>query len=538
MPSYAGKLSPASSIRNFGGVSYTSSDLNQNPNGCIEDINWDLTSQGSLIFRAGWNQLCDFTDEAGLDGLFIFVTSTGTEQRFAISNGKVWSVVGSVKTQLTATGVTITPGTRWRGVQWKDKIWLANGLNQPIVIIPGSPAIVKTMAQVSADANSTVNKTPSEWSGNPPNGFTVVNRGQDERMFAWNNTKVYFCNLSDPTDWLATGAAGAGAFIVNAADGDNVTAVVGKFGYTVVFTTERTLIYTGDGPGDATTPGIGLEHMLEIGCPAGYDSVIQVGTDTYFWSNFGPANLIRLLNATELSTNLVGLPVQPHSMWETNRSKWTAITGYHDILRRRVVWLAPLAGSTTLNTAYVYQYDIKSWYRYEGWNAECSVASADGSIFAGMKRGSSHYFVQLHVGTADGPDDITAVYQCVPYDWQQPDMTKTCPFVDIFSRNDINNLSMTYNYDFGQISDVEKLTQILEGGEWGANDADPNPDVAFWGPGPDFLVGTWNGDQSVHIDRVDVYGNGKFLGLTFTAVGHGSTEILGWKTSPRVKGLR
>ena len=536
MPVYPGRVSPAPSIRNFGGVDYTASDLNVNPNGARESINWDLTTQGSIRLRKGWKQLCDHTNEGKLDGVFIFISDGGGETQFTISNGKVFAISGGVKTQITGT-FTITPGLRWRGAQWQGKIWLTNGVDQPIVIIPGSPNAVKTMTQVSIDEN-TSSKLPAEWGANPPRGFIVVNRGQDERMFAWSLYKVYFSGLGTATDWLVTGVDGAGAFVVGAADGDVIQAVVSKFGYIVVFTNQRTLIYTGDGPGDATTPGIVLSHILFTGCPGGPDSIIQASSDTYFWSEFGPASLLRILNTTELSSDLVGLPVQPHAVEQTNRNLWTSIVGYHDIKNTRIIWWAPLLGSTSLDTAYVYQYDIKAWYRYEGVRIECAAASPRGGVYAGIASLSSHWLGELHDGFVDGAADIEGRYLTMPYFWGQPDMTKTVPFVDVFFKNATAILDMNYFFDWDSISGSERLALFESGDEWGTSEADLNPLVLRWGPGLDNTVFTWGTDPTVKIQRVDVYGMGKFFAVEFVAKGHNEVEILGWKVDPRMKGLR
>jgi len=536
MPNYSGRISPPSSVRNFAGVSYPSSELNQNPNGAIESVNWDLTSTGSLNLRQGWQSLCDFTDQAGCDGIFLFVTETGAELHFEINNGVVWSIIGGTKTPLVATGCTITPGVRWRGAQWKGMVWLANGVDAPIVIIPGTPSTVKPMVKVSQEEwvdTTPLNRIPAEWGANPPIGFTVVNRGQDERMYAWNRGKVYFSSLNSATDWLSAGLAGSGAFVVSVADGDAVSAVVPKFGYLVVFTNQRTLIYTGDGPGDLTTAGITLSHMLMIGCPGGADSIIQVGTDTYFWSEFGPANLVRLLNATELSSNLVGLSVQPHVMNRTNRNRWPMILGYHDIQRRRVVWFAPLLGSPLMNCGYIYQYDIKSWYRYEGWNVDYAVASATGVIFAGVQTATTRAFAVLHSGFMDGAEGYEADYYTVPFDWGQPDITKTVPFVDVFTRNDVNELQVEYKYDFDPRYEVDDSIHPATENVWGLALPTP-PGVPSWD-----VDGVWEDSNPVVENRVELYGQGKFLSFRFKVASHGgATEILGWKPSPRMKGLR
>jgi len=539
MSQYLGKLSPAPSIRNFGGVSDTSSDLNMNPNGAREDLNWDLTLQGSLIKRSGFVSLCPF--DLAMDGVFLFVTDTGTVQEYAISAGVVYQITGGSKTALSATGCVITAGVRWRGWQWQGKLWLANGLNPPIVIIPGSPSVVKTMTQVSMDANSGVSKLPTEWSASPPIGFTVVNRGQDERMFAWNRTKVYFCELGAPTNWLTTGVAGAGAFIVGAADGDSIQAVIGKFGYTVVFTTERTLVYSGDGPGstDGTTTGITLSYILIIGCPGGPDSVIQVGSDTYFWSEYGPANLMRLLNATEMNSNLVGIPVQPHIMKNINRDAWQNIVGYHDVKRRRVIWFAPMLGDSTPNMGYIYQYDIKAWYRYKDWSVTGVSVAPNGTVYASVRLPAGGFsFVNLHQGSSDAGADIEAVYLTMPYYFGSPDMSKTVPYVDVICRNDIDTLEVDYDFDYGSYEGSQVLDVITDGGEWGESEADLDPLVMRWGPGSDETTGQWGAEITTQLNRVDIYGIGKLFSLAFISKGQGTVEIMGWRTSPREKGLR
>ena len=536
---YPGKLTVGASAKNIAGVSYPSSDLNQNPNGAIECLNWDLTTIGSIKTRGGWLPRYEFTllGGASLNGVFAFVNDAGAINWFAVANGKVYHLVGDTPVELVSTGCTFTNGYRWRGDQWHGKLWLGNGHDAPVVILPsGDTFIVKTQVQQSKDDHSGTDKTPSEWGAAPPHGFTLVNRGQAERMYAWNLEKVYFTKLSEPTNWVdADGAAGSGAFVVQANDGDVIQRVIGKFGYMVVFTTTLTLIYSGDGPGDDTTPGIGLDHVVNIGCPGGPDSVFNVGSDTWFFSERGPDNLMRVLNSTELTNGMTGVPVQPHIQSKTNHSLWSGIMGYHDVARRRVIWFAPLSGSTTFNTAYVYQYDVRSWYRYEGWEILCTGTAPDGTVMAGIKQGSHYYIGELHVGNSDNGVDIDALYVTVPYTWTSPDMTKTVPFVDVYSKNEGNAVKMDYSWDFDLETGSESLQSQEFPGVWGVYATN----VLRWGPmDQPNLVGVWRKESEIVLNRLDVYGSGKFLTLKFQSEGKGSAEILGWMASPRVKGLR
>jgi hypothetical protein len=202
-----------------------------------------------------------------------------------------------------------------------------------------------------------------------------------------------------------------------------------------------------------------------------------------------------------------------------------------------VIWWAPSLGSAVPDLAYIFQYDIKAWYRYEGWSADCIAVDSVGRVYGGMRQGTDFFFAELHTSQSDNGDDITAIYETMPYDWNQPDITKTIPFVDLFLKNDTNLILFNYDFDFGENIGQEILQSSETGPIWGAT-ADSPGDVRQWGPGSEALLGAWGMDVGTRMKRVDIYGIGKYLALTFKVIGQGATEILGWKTSPRMKGLR
>lgn len=370
-----------------------------------------------------------------------------------------------------------------------------------------------------------VDQTPSSWVSNPPIGFILLNQLGAERMWAWNTETVFYSALYEPWDYVA--ANNAGFIDARPGDGDSLTVVTGSYGYVAVMMLNKTLIYAGTGPADIT-----LNHVLPMGCTSP-DAVVTIGDDIVFLSPYGPSNLKRFINGTQLIQNMIGFSVAPLMHDTSSLSGWGKCVAYHDIVNRRAIWWLPQGDVP--NQGFVYQYDVQSWTRFDGWSINCVTRTSGNQLIAG---GISGQLMILNSGGSDNGVDINAYYVTAWFDKGEPERNMTCPFMEIWLRASGVKMSLTANWDQGEIVDAQDIIYDAPGGEWGNLAADLNENVKWWGVHS--VVGepegVW-GTTSYARTRQDVYGIGRAVQFTFQMTGSGDAEILAYRPDLRSKGL-
>jgi hypothetical protein len=371
-----------------------------------------------------------------------------------------------------------------------------------------------------------VDQTPSSWSSNPPIGFVLLNQLGAERMWVWNSTTVFYSALYEPWDFVA--ANNAGFIDIRPGDGDAVVAVTGSYSFVAVMTQNRTLIYDGTGPAD-----LKLNHVLPMGCTSP-DSIVTIGDDIVFLSPYGPSNLKRFINGTQLIQNMIGFSIAPLMHDTSSLDGWGKCVAYHDIVNRRAIWWLP--EGDVPNQGFVYQYDVQSWSRFDGWSINCATRTTANQLIAGTTNGK---LMILNQGGDDNGVEINAHYTTAWFDKGEPERNMTCPFMELWLRVSGVKISVTSNWDYGDLVDSQNVDYVANGSEWGQNASDLNSNLKWWGVSTDETLrpeGIWQ-DSSFARTRVDILGIGRSVQFTFQMNGGGSAEILAYRPDLRSKGL-
>jgi hypothetical protein len=606
---YIGRVNGPARMKNFRGMNPASSEINQDPNGALTMVNCDISTIGSVKMRKGWIPV-DVTPalpDAVIDGVFDLKTSAG-EALIVVCDEKIYRIIGNASTDITAA-LTITAGFRWRGDQSHDHVFIANGVNQPLVIgltgnavtysaysianssTPAIPVGVTIDTAPDADWNCTahgllngdqiklvttgtlpspfvvgttyyivnrttdtfqlsatlggsaityttagsgvfaysqtgVDQTPSSWVSKPPHGFVLLNQLGAERMWAWNLETVFYSAISEPWDYV--GANNAGFIDVRPGDGDSIVATTGSYGYVAVMMQNRTLIYNGTGPND-----LALSHVLPMGCTSA-DSIMTIGDDIVFLSPYGPSNLKRFINGTQLIQNIIGFQIAPLMHQTASLDGWGKCVAYHDIVNRRVIWWLPEGDLPT--QGFVYQYDVQSWPgTWEGWTINCVTRTSGNQLIAGTTGGQ---LMILNQGGTDNGAEIIAYYSTAWFDKNEPERNMTCPFIELWLRASGVTMSVTASWDYGDLVDAQDIVYENRAGEWGQAATDNAPNVKWWGPHAvtDEPEGLWQ-ESSFQRVRTDIYGIGRAVQFTFQMRGSGEAEILAYRPDLRSKGL-
>jgi len=439
-----------------------------------------------------------------------------------------------------------------------------------------------------------VDQTPSSWVSKPPIGFVLLNQLGAERMWAWNYETAFFSALYEPWNYVA--ASNAGFIDIRPGDGDSVVAVTGSYGYVAIMTLNRTLIYNGTGPDD-----LALNHVLPMGCTSP-DSLVTIGDDIVFLSPYGPSNLKRFINGTQLIQNMIGFSIAPLMHDTASLDGWKKCVAYHDINNRRAIWWLPQGDMP--NQGFVYQYDVQSWTRFADWSINCATRTAGNQLIAGgtegklmiLNTGGSDGIATRFVGTCSFAGDVMTVetvtssypkigdtvlasgvapgtvvlsgtgpfvlsygqgtlaaratittygveisahYTTAWFDKGEPERNMTCPFMEIWLRASGVRISLTANWDQGELVDAQDVLYVSQGNEWGNLSSDQNVNVKWWGvyqSDTDPNVGLW-GLSNYAKTRQDVYGIGRSVQFTFQMNGSGEAEILAYRPDLRSKGL-
>lgn len=286
--------------------------------------------------------------------------------------------------------------------------------------------------------------TPHDWEDNGyPNGFAVVARGQDDRMLAWRGETVWASGLSDPLNWL--GPDDAFVWQIAGAGDNNITAIGSLFDYTLIFTKTDGFLYTG-----ASENTINLNKVVPIGCVS-QNSITTVGDDLYFWSQYGPTTMQRVISGADVkNTTQFNNKIQP-LIFATYKPDWDQVFAYTMPKQNRVVFWAP--NQTGGPTGFAYQYDIGAWTTYSGWYPVNAMTTGDGDVYAGFYGGSGDgALFKLHSGYTDNGTAIVAEYKTGHIDLNNWNPRKRIPWVDVVADRSVGtyDFSVSWNFDMGR----------------------------------------------------------------------------------------
>jgi len=355
---------------------------------------------------------------------------------------------------------------------------------------------------------STAYNTPNDWNTNgQPEGCALVGKNRDERLWAWRKNTVWSSSLSEPTNWMREDDAYV--FQVIGGEDTNVTACGGLFDYTFLFSRTATFVYTGVAP---TT--INLSKVVPVGC-ASHNSICFAGTDIWWWSNYGPTSGTRVLQGADIAVNTgYANNIQSLIYSGTNTSAWTKIAGEADIVNNKVFWGVPQVGDSTNNQTVVFNYEVKGFTRYEGFDfiGSCVssntvyIASSDGKIY------------QMNSGNTDNGTAITASYTTGDMDMGSYPMVKRMLWVDVLADRRPGNYSFDFQYsaDMGQeLSTAQTATQTTTNGD---------------------TIETTSSTATEH--RFYTEGIGNTFKLIFTTSATTPLKLVAWRPEIRARGVR
>jgi len=359
--------------------------------------------------------------------------------------------------------------------------------------------------------------TPLDWDTNgAPEGFAVIARGRDERLLAWRGSTVWASALGDPLQWVTINDS----FIFPIQDGTDsrqggvgpkITAIGSLFDLTGIFTAGQANFYTGASQSDIT-----LFKTVPVGCVSP-NSILPVGDDLYFWSQYGPTNMKRVLSGQDVqSTDKFNERVQP-LIFGTATEYWNKICVYNSPPDGRIVWAVPGSGQTTNSVCFVYQYDVDAWTQYTGWSPVSVVRDANFNLYGAFTDGKVY---QMHSGTTDNFNVFTAIYKTGWMDARTWGTRKRVIRTDVIT--DKQALPLGYTFDVGFSYDYGKYTGA------GLTCTDTTTDGS--------TIESLSSASCTH--QCYMNGVGNSIQLTFTSADERGCRIMGWRPDYRLKGIR
>lgn len=343
-----------------------------------------------------------------------------------------------------------------------------------------------------------------------PSGGCVVARDREERLLLWAGSTVYGSALGDPLNWWATGDAMVFAV---AGDGEvEIVAGANLFDYLMLFSSKKCWVYTGAG-----SQSMALEKTIPVGC-ASKDSIIQVGTDMYLFSQFGPTSFNRIMSGADIKAAHGWADKVKNTLFDgSNVNRWNRICAYNDIPNSRVVWTLPSAGSSYNDIALAYGYDIDGWVRYDNYGFR-SFVDHDYSQYA-LSDGEFNALFQVNTGNTDDGTPITATYKTGWFDYETWDTQKRLVLVDVVASRE----GGAYTFEVSWSWDYDRMT----GGPVACTETTTDG----------CAIQTTSVLSTEH--QVFTDGIGHAVQLIFTtSAGDQVVEILGWRPDARAKGIR
>lgn len=366
---------------------------------------------------------------------------------------------------------------------------------------------------VYAPSTNTTANTPTDWNNNgQPQGGIVISKGQDERMMVWRKNTVWASALINGKDWFESGDAFT--FPVSGGVNTNIKGAASLFEYTVFFSATDAYIYTG-----ASISTMQMQKIIPVGCVA-HNSIVRVGTDLALWSQYGPTTFQRILSGADIAASSgFNDNIKPIIFEETNLSAWGHIHGHFDIPKNRIVWAVPGTEQTKNNMAIVYQYDTKSFTKYDNWHFIHSYVTPGTTDIYSVFDASTGGIAKLNTTNLDDGATITATYSSGYFDWGTWVMKKRMIWCDVLAStyDGAYSFNFSWNWDYGQIAGT------------------PIPCTESTTDGS--TIETTSSEVSVH--RCYTNGIGNAVQLVFTSTGGDqSIKILGWRPEVRSKGIR
>lgn len=145
MPGYAGRINQDAEIYNFYGLNVKSSIVDGKRGEAIDIDNWDIDLSGAITRREGY--VVQSTFGADISHFDTFFKLDGTQIYIAISGGNLWESLSPAGPWTNRGGTLTTGDFTYIGTDLNGAYVLCNGIDKPIVFIPGSS--VQTLEDAS-----------------------------------------------------------------------------------------------------------------------------------------------------------------------------------------------------------------------------------------------------------------------------------------------------------------------------------------------------------------------------------------------------
>lgn len=349
-------------FQNIGGLNLKSSPMAIPDQDAREATNVTLSITGAIERRRG---SADYHAGFGgrWQGLFRIARSDGYRAVLGFCDGTLYEEIGGIFTPILA-GLSAT--AVWDGIQYRDRLWLTNGVDDPLVCSGGG--VVETM--VSAGA-----VFPASWvSGNFPKHFSLTAYGRTERIAAYGfdlePSIVWFSGIRDPLDYDEDPGGGDDlhAFFqaVLPENGERITAVTPLYDITLVCKETISAIYAGD-----TASTMTLYQFFPVGCKSPR-SMKQFGKDLFLMTERGPAVASGIQEYGDIAPVTISTKVEPLFSVGADWSRIEECVSVYDRRSSRILCFYPnMSGAFD---CLVYHTDVSAWSMMSGLDAHGVVA--------------------------------------------------------------------------------------------------------------------------------------------------------------------
>jgi hypothetical protein len=313
-----------------------------------------------------------------------------------------------------------------------------------------------------------------------PSGIAIFGQGLLMQAFAWgfltDPDRIDVSMLGEPAHFgnadvdaaneaasVAEPGIDGGYFYCQRGDGDRVTGVLPMFTHKVVFKTRTTTVWSGDfGSTDNPLHQVGVFTNGN----ANSKSYGVVGGEVFFWDPVhGPKVLRAVQEYGDIAPSDLGEAI-PVEVKRVTQAYIDRIRFVHDRVNRRVMWFAPVDGSSTNNFVFVYYYLTKQWTFFDGAYSQCSDAVSTSSaasegecLYASRLNGQ---IVRLDQGFTDGldyagdPVPVASQYNTKWFMWPGLSWAARLLFADVVCGNaGLGDAKIEVAFDFSTAFNVQ-----------------------------------------------------------------------------------
>lgn len=333
----------------FGSLDTTSDPSSSAPDGMPEEgspdtLNTVFDIVQSVGTRPGYIKLNTTPTSSFIGGMFPFYRSDGTKQ-LIYGSGNVLLKYNNAggSTTLTGTPATFTADQQWDFDELLDNVYAVNGTD-PLIVYNGT-------------------------------NYSVANAGVTAQFMKIHKNRIYAANKNSSTLYFSDAGVPSSFpvnnFIaINTNDGQNITGIDSVLDNLIIFKSESVWILTGEPLGAGNTTTIGNLQLRQANSPVGcsaFRTICKVEQTVFFMHSSG-------LFALE---NYSVVPVSPYlqKTFQTgmNSPFIGASWGIYSSLERKYIVGYPSAGSTTPDSAIVYDLQSKQYSLWDHLPGSCAV---------------------------------------------------------------------------------------------------------------------------------------------------------------------